>query len=224
MSLVDEFIKDIENDIEDLAGVTLKSYAREATEKLAEEWANELIDVFTKGEIDPDISDETKEKRKDRKESILGHDKPLLETGTLLSSIVFILYVDENKYYSTLQVGVEDNSTPHGHGKNKLTPMALMYIHEYGLHKNDVQIPARPVLTESAEKMGAEVDRIYTRTLAGNIHQYMLGYEQRAKHLKVNTPLGYYTKSVTRKKPSRSYTKTGRIHQRGTSFYFEWDE
>lgn len=219
MSLVDEFIKDIENDIEDMAGVTLKSYAKEATEKLAEEWADELIQQFTTGSISPALSEETKEKRRGRR-APFGADKPLLETGKLLSSVVFKLHVDERRYYSTLEVGIRDDSTPHGHGENKLTPMKLMYIHEYG----NENTPARPVMTQTAEKMGVDSERIFTEELADNLRTFALGYEQRAKKLVVNKPLGQYTKSVSRKKPARSYTKTGRIHQRGKSFYFEWDE
>jgi len=174
-----------------------KLYLHETTKKIAEVWANEIISMLTTRNL-PDLTEATIRRRISRKQSILGPDYPLLETGEWITYIEFRM--KQYDRHDELEVGVFDEATRIGH-TNSVTPAYIAKISEYG---DDLFIPARQPFSKSELIIQEKIDKI--------ISESWRDVSSKIKESHFHFNFTYSSKSVI-----------GRIVSTGSGFIFRWD-
>jgi hypothetical protein len=216
---VKAFLSDVAGKLGEYTGVVASNYAREFSEAIVEEWARILIDgIVNKRFTLDDLADTTKARRKNRGVQVLDN-VPLVETGLLISSIVFRIEVDPATKYHTIKVGIEDTGVHSDRSKKSVVEIAM--YHEYG-----IGVPQRSFFEPSTSDIGYQEHRIFNKTFQEARAIVAQGYALAGVTRRSNA--GYSLNTIERavaagKHDSMSINRVGRIVQSGSSFTFEWD-
>lgn len=214
-------MRELEHEIDDMAGVIVAEFSKEASLDIGEAWAWKVIDLLLDDRM-RDLKPQTIANRTERGISIAGNSKVLIETGKLLSSVK-VVYKHLPGKADILELGVEENDRHIAHGtKGTKSVKALAALHEYGFTAKGTAVPARPVFKQAAIEIGYEANRI----ISDDWNHFIRGRTIQ-KYIKGTSIVSTGAKSGAKStyKTDIGFTAIGKIKQNGTSseFYFEWD-
>lgn len=222
LKTLDTAMSKISKDVDDIAGIVVAEFSKEAAMDIGEAWAWKVIDLLIDGKMQA-LKPQTIKARKQRKIYILDLKTPLIETGELLTYIQ-VIYKHSPNRPDVLELGILDTSPHTSHGSTNAPSMkTLAAWNEYGFTSGKVSIPARPVFKRAALEIGYEAHRMitkdWTRFIRSRTMQRFIKGDSIVATGARSGHRGAYTTDV-------GFTSIGRIYRNGTSaeFYFEWDK
>ncbi|MCK5642713.1 MAG: hypothetical protein KAJ19_18030 [Gammaproteobacteria bacterium] len=218
---ISRVMEELEKEIDDIAGIIVAEFSKEASLDIGEQWAWKVIDLLLDDRM-RDLKPQTIVNRTKRGISITGDRKVLIETGKLLSSVK-VIYKHLPGKADLLELGIEEDATHTAHGTTSaISTKKLAVLHEYGFTAKGTSVPARPVFKQAALEIGYEADRIISNDwnyfIRGRtIQKYIKGDDIVSSSARAGATSTYNT--------DVGFTAIGRIKRNGTSaeFYFEWD-